>query len=179
MEKNKQFTLCNIIGKKIYRYIDSNGQSGRIHFSRSPLTPVKCNTVSNGSTFIVLDGNSVKINNMQEIDAINNALNNFNKSLKWILSIPSEVIAKTNPELYLKVLSAIREAVTNSDYIPNKKFTSKKQYLSSERYEILSLITKKEIRIQEEVVKLKSQATNKNKVQSNAENKTAPTQEKF
>lgn len=111
MDNKTNFSIQKIIGSKIYRYIDNHGNKGRIHFSRSPLTPVICRTKLSGATYLDIAGEKIIVSSLSELDAINNALNNYRKSLKMVFSTPSKEIAKTNPELYIKVLDAARIAV--------------------------------------------------------------------
>lgn len=119
MENKNQFYVSQILGGKIYRYVDGNGTKGRVHISSNKITPLECNVDENGQSFIVLDGDTYNINSMQDLDSINNALNNYKKSLKKILSTPSDVIAKNDPDLYLKTLEAIRYAAISEG---NEKF---------------------------------------------------------
>lgn len=146
MENENKFLIKNVIGKKIYRYVDSNGVKGRVHISKSPLTPLKCFT-ENGRTYVKLDYHQVPINNMEELDSINNALNNHGKSLQKLIETPSSVIADTNPDLYLKIIDAIRESLIHVK-IKNKRD-------SLEVYACLSYLVKKETKIKAQMRKNK------------------------
>lgn len=111
MENNNQFSISQILGSKIYRYVDGNGVKGKIHFSTTKLTPIEVYSDENGKSYVFVDGEPVEVKSMEELDSINNAFNNHTKSLDKIMPIPSAKIAQTNPELYLKTLEAIRYAI--------------------------------------------------------------------
>lgn len=156
MKNMSQFSIQKIVGSKIYRYVDGNGVKGRVHFSNSDFTPVVCSTNKHGKTVAVIDDETFVINNLQELDAINNALNNYKKSLKMILSTPSKVIAETNPDFYLKVLEAIQIAVL-------RESSKKKTHLSSRNpiydglsdYALIDSITRKTSKIKNSVLRKK------------------------
>ena len=146
MDKEQFKTLR--YGSRVYRYIDSEGKKGNWHFAKNELTPVK-QIVSDNKTYVDIDGQYFEINNMQELDIIDNALNNHEKYLQKVLQTPSSVIAQNNPELYKKVLFAVRtSAIFNSD--PYRTKRAKVNGI----YEELDLIAKKLNKIDREVSKL-------------------------
>lgn len=144
---NKQFKLTSP-GLRIYRYIDNNGVKGCYHYSKNNLTPVK-QINFNDKTYVNLDGGYFEVNNLKELDSIENALNNPQKSLQKVLEIPSSIIAKTDPDLYKKVLYAIRTSI-----IFNTQLTNSKKARANSAYEELDLIVKKLTKIDKEAKKL-------------------------
>lgn len=151
MDKEQFKTLR--YGSRVYRYIDSKGKKGSWHFAKNELTPVR-QIVSDDKTYVNLDGQYFEINNMQELDIIDNALNNHEKYLQKVLQTPSSVIAQNNPDLYKKVLFAVRSsAIFNSD--PYRTKRAKVNGI----YEELDLIAKKLNKIDREIAKSKSSKT--------------------
>lgn len=106
----ENYIIQTLAGGKIYRYVDKDGKRGKTHLSRSTLTPLPVYTDDKNSSYVVLGGEKLQICSLLDLDSINNALNNYEKSLKFIMQTPSEKIAQGNPELYLKTLHAIRTA---------------------------------------------------------------------
>ncbi len=146
MEQEQYKTLR--FGSKVYRYVDSDGKKGHIHFAKRGLTPVE-QVVSGDKTYVNLDGQNFEINSMQELDIIDDALNNYDVYLQKVLQTPSRVIAKTDPNFYKKILYAVRSSVVfHSD-----PYRSGKSNVNSV-YEELDLIVKKLIKIDREVDKL-------------------------
>lgn len=166
MENKNQFYVSQILGGKIYRYVDGNGTKGRVHISSNKITPLQCKVDKNGQSFVVLDGITYEINSMQELDSINSALNNYRKSLNKIMSIPSEKIAKNNPDLYIKTLEAIIYAVTiegNEKYgkISNI-FKQSSIYNQMNSYSAIDACVKKMARIASAQEKLQNNKTKTN-----------------
>lgn len=137
MEKQNEFSVKKIIGEKIYRYVDNNGQKGRVHVSTTFMTPLECEN-QDGKNSIRVGFKHIIINNMEELDSINNALNNPKKTIQMIERTPSVFIAETNPDLYLKIIDAIRESLIYG-------VRGKKDGL--EMYAILSFLVNKEAKI--------------------------------
>lgn len=148
--KNKQFEVQGVIGNKIYRYVDRDGNMGSIHFSKNELTPSNLINSPDGKTLINLDGHYFELNNLRELDAIDNALNNPQKSLQKVLNIPSKVIAKSEPDLYKKILFAIRTSVIFNTQPEN----SGKKHANG-AYEELDIVAKKLNKINKEIEKIK------------------------
>lgn len=146
MEQEQYKTLR--FGSKVYRYVDSNGKKGHLHFAKRGLTPVE-QIISDDKTYVNLDGQNFEINSMQELDIIDDALNNYDVYLQKVLQTPSRVIAKTDPDFYKKILYAVRSsAIFNSD--PYRTKRAKVNGI----YEELDLIAKKLNKIDREVSKL-------------------------
>lgn len=137
MKEENNFSIQGIEGNILYRYIDNNGRKGKIHFSRSPLTPLAFEQVD-GKTYVILDNRHVVINSMEEMDSINNALNNYKKSFKMLQETPSKYIAENNPDLYIKVIDAISEALS---------VTRRNKNNALEVYSRLNFLVNKELRI--------------------------------
>lgn len=157
MENKKNFNVSNIIGSKIYKFIDSDGNIGKIHFSRNALTPTLIIN-ENSKSFVTVYGKKVEVTSLEELDAINNALNNSTKSLKKILGTPSNVIAQKNPSLYIKVLETVREKIlTESDKIG--KLNIKDKFLYDNVYEALDSIQKKITKIEKATITNKTTST--------------------
>lgn len=152
----RQFSVTKI-GSKIYRYIDINGKKGCFHLSKNDLTPVE-QLQAGDKVYVFLDGHYYRVNNIQELDAIDNALNNYKKSLIKVLQTPSKVIAQTNPELYQKVLFAVRTAI----YYEAQSTPMKKG--GNSVYEELDLIVKKLDKINKELAKLRETETIQEKI---------------
>lgn len=140
----EDYVIQTLAGGKIYRYVNKDGKRGKTHVSRSPITPLPVYMDDNNTTYVVVGGEKVKICSLTDLDSINNALNNYKKSLNFIMQIPSEKIAQGNPDLYLKTLHAIRTAAILAPKTKRNKTKS---------YEVSFEVAQKEHKIRQHIQK--------------------------
>lgn len=153
MENKKNFNVSKIIGSKIYKFIDSDGNAGKVHFSRSAFTPTPI-VKENSKSFVTIYGKKLEVSSLEELDAINNAINNPTKSLKKVLGTPSKTLAQNNPALCIKVLETVREKIlTEADGLG--KSIIKDRFLYDNVYETLDVIQRKITKI-EDATKVKN-----------------------
>lgn len=146
----EDYVIQTLAGGKIYRYVNKDGKRGKTHVSRSKLTPLPVYLDDDKSTYVVLGGEKVKICSLTDLDSINNALNNYKKSLDFIMQIPSEKIAQDNTDLYLKTLQAIRTAAI---------LTPKNKSNKAESYEVSFEVAQKEHKIRQHILKQSNQSS--------------------
>lgn len=154
MENNRSFNVSKIIGSKIYKFIDSDGNTGKVHFSKCAGTPTPI-FEENSKCLVDVYGKKFEVSSLEELDAINNALNNSDKSLRKIVSTPSIVIAQHNPDLYIKVLEVIREKIL-IDAENTKRPVIKNKY---NPYETIDVIQRKISKIEKTIATQKTETT--------------------
>lgn len=109
---NEKFSIKKIYGSPntIYRFVDNNNNMGRTHFSHSKYTPLSCEMDEKGA-YVELCNRKFYINSLQELDAINNALNNYKKSRRALINNQEYFYAEENREHTLPIIYAIRQAI--------------------------------------------------------------------
>lgn len=109
---NEKFSIKKIYGSPntIYRFVDNNNNMGRTHFSHSKYTPLSCQMDEKGA-YVELCNRKFYINSLQELDAINNALNNYKKSRRALINNQEYFYAEENRESALQIVYAIRQAI--------------------------------------------------------------------
>lgn len=111
---NEKFSIKRVAGNKnrvgIYKFLDNNNNLGRAHVKRSKYTPFVCQMDEKGA-YVELCNRKFYINSLQELDAINNALNNYKRSTRALMKNMPYFFAEENRESALQIIYAIRQAV--------------------------------------------------------------------
>lgn len=111
---NEKFSIKRVAGNKnrvgIYKFIDNNNNLGRAHVKRSKYTPFVCQMDEKGA-YVELCNRKFYINSLQELDAINNALNNYKRSTNALMKNMPYFFAEENRESALQIIYAIRQAI--------------------------------------------------------------------